>query len=114
MVVYRIEHPEHGLGPYSAEGCYLAIRVGNKLINAHCGSDEHPSPRIDNLSKFLAKYENALFACPDMVTLRAWFDSFWGELMQAGYRVEIYRVKDYKIGKSGKQVAFDPATAKKL
>jgi len=109
MVVYRIEHPEHGLGPYSRHD-----ELGSKLLHVH-GYDyhNHPGALDDELILFVRQYE-ALFACPDMATLHAWFDGFWEELMQAGYQIEIYRVKFYKMGKSGKQLAFDPATAKKL
>ncbi len=120
MLVYRIEHPDTGMGPYSRyEGDNSMNELGQELCDTHAVSSEHPSPWDDGLQAFFLKHCsgskcNAFFGCADPESLYTWFKPFWTRLMQLGYQMEVYRVKQYKVSKSGKQIAFDIMTAKRV
>lgn len=121
MLVYRLEHPSHGMGPYSRYDGTPDMRVLGEMLCDEHGRDaiDHPSPWDDRLEDFHRKlvyagYSNAFFACPSSETLKDWFKEFWEWLMELGYQVKVYRVESYKIGKSGKQIAFDITSAKCL
>lgn len=114
MLVYRIEHPITGQGPYSRfDGTYDMQALGELLFESHGLSKEHPGPFEDNLRDFTTRY-HAYFACASLELLQEWFKDFWPWLLELGYTIEVYRVKNYKIGKSGKQLAFDVETSKKV
>ncbi len=119
MYIYRLEHPDTGMGPYSQQDGTPDMRaLGSLLIQAHSRSGLHPSPWDDGLEDFFYKNQksksNAYFGCSSVSDLYKWFEEFWPWLMELGYQVEIYRAKDFQVSDSKKQIAFNITTAKKI
>lgn len=121
MIVYRLEHPLTGNGPYcTSEGTPRARKLASELIEEHGNRYiEHPSPLEDDLSTFTRRCMKgaecyAFFGCSSIELLYNWFKEFWSQLIDAGFQVVQYEVESYQIGKSGLQLAFDMRKAKKL
>lgn len=116
--VYRVEHKDEGHGPYlklepyddeDGGGTYMDFTTHwevSGLHRAHEGSDDHPGPRMDDLS--WERTENHVFGFDERGLLDLWFKGFKRRLHAAGFVVRIYEAPEDSTftGDSGKQCIF--------
>lgn len=117
-IVYRIEHPSDGHGPWWSNktsrnndaSAILAQKL--KRVRFMRWSVAHPPWREDAIERV----DNPRSACPDLRTLLTWFYHARGWLEKEGYVVAVYIVPagSFKAGASGKQIVFDLKKAHKL
>lgn len=107
MIVYRIEHPDDGLGPYRAAQDWSRADG----LDRHAPNPERcwweirrmPPPGADGI---LVVYEHHVFGWRSLdLAVRWWGVSACEELHALGYKIRIYATDQYQIGESG-QVAF--------
>ncbi len=103
MIVYRLEHPSHGMGPYSRFEGTDDMRALGELLLDEIG---HPCPETDRLLEYYLKMykggvSNAFFGCPTLELLQSWFAEFWPWLMELGYKITVYETSDYCLSRSG-------------
>jgi hypothetical protein len=89
MLVYRIEHPEDGLGPYRS-----VFSNTNKLLNMnakHGVSSKHPVSCKDVYNK-PSPDENFIGYCGfDCVfALKSWFRGYRKEMAREGFKMFVY------------------------
>lgn len=102
MLIYRIEHKDHGEGPYKNGN------FGKKLCNDHFNKNSHPCFEEDGINqhpKFIGVQVAGFDSEKKMV---AWFKGYGKRLKRNGYKIFIYKVdkSDVIFGKSGRQLAF--------
>jgi hypothetical protein len=113
QTIYRVEDPKKnfyylesdfegnvniGHGPY----CY-STDVGAELMQAH-NNDQHPSLRDEGIKNF----HDCHCAFDNMKSLRKWFWGYIGWMRKEGFEVVEYKVKKFRMGKSGLQGVFHP------
>lgn len=109
IFVYRIEDPNTGYGPYHSD---LNIELRSKLCSAHANGDEY---RPNGSADFSSYVDNFRFAVLTLEKSKEWFGDFFVQLLDSGFILTKYLVKDYKIGKSDfGQVMFNAETAIKI
>lgn len=118
MIAYRIEN-EGGFGPFRGdpwEGQDGLLQFANSRL-------DHPIPCADGLNCLTGWYpDDQRYAAPSLKKLHSWFGPFLASLHEAGFRVVAYKLgparddddENWRIGKSGTQIAFIPHHAKKL
>lgn len=104
-LVYRVED-SNGNGPYDVYGNTYS-EFSNILKKSH-NDDEHPGPRVD----FRGHQRDSYFAFTTSKKAYSWFSGFITHLDLEGFSLNTYRVSDYIMGKSKKQITFVKANAK--
>lgn len=116
--VYRVEHKEHGYGPYlkpdkfyDEDGDFYDEDFTTHydvdgLHDAHNDSDDHPGPRCENLN-FERTYQH-VFGFDERKLADAWFKGFKRKLHAAGFVVNVYEAPAGSTftGDSGRQCIF--------
>ena len=104
-VVYRVEHVEHGNGPYIRKdrGINWCIRG---LHDAHQASSDHPGPKQDGLWMALNEYKH-VFGFPTREAADWWFKNFKHKLKAEGFVVNVYESEYVRVSDSGKQCIFE-------
>lgn len=109
ITVFRVENPVTRQGPYVTPwpGCEAMRDHHNDLCDVtHPGGasilpDYWSVPSLD--------YTRYYYGCPDMASLREWFEGYWDALMEAGFVVRKYVTRHYYMAPFGiPQVAFIP------
>mgnify|MGYP000958389055 CR=1 FL=1 len=112
MLVWRVECPK-GAGPFRR------LAIGQSCVDFNATGLSHirnngsfPVMQIDwpynaTVDLYSKEAEKYVCGCPDKESLLEWFpkDSL-KKLIGLGYRVRVYRPKEYIIGTSGIQVFF--------
>lgn len=102
MLVYRVEHPTLGLGPYYS-GSKFSHR--DDMIEDHCDSRQHPHPHCDTLTHF--DMDEHVCACASIESLVKWFDGYLRLLNDDGFVIRVYQVDDStKVSKHTGQCVF--------
>ena len=118
ILVFRVEHPDDGLGPYMSPKFPKDTAI--KLRNTH-NTSRHPGVNrvlrgagvIDNC--YAKVPEEIHSGCDSLETLDAWFEDFWEDFKEAGFRIYKYIVRDESCikGTYG-QIVFDMPSAERL
>lgn len=109
IFVYRIEDPNTGYGPYHSN---LNKELREKLCSAHSSGEEY---RPNGAADFSSNIDNCRFAILTLEKLKEWFGEFFIQLLDSGFILTKYHVKNYLIGKSHfGQVMFNAQTAIKI
>lgn len=114
VLIYRIEHPESGEGPYAG---------GDVCWGDHFpGSERHPSPEDDSgLEDFWLRLgfderREWSFSFSSIAQLRAWFyqDSWLQAMHEAGFKLTVWEVEPggWQLGHA--QAIFRKADARKI
>jgi hypothetical protein len=122
MNVYRLEHPDSGLGPYHHTFTDERRDRLNEIIDEYECFFEENAPSIFNDilqdgdipdDGYSAYWPNAigpndeiLTGCPTLQKLEDWFGGHFEMLLEMGFKVYELQVTDYIMGTSGKQLAF--------
>lgn len=105
-IIYRIEHPDSGKGPYCHED-YLydddtmndysdeLTEFQGELFLSHC-DDEHPA----------LKRPGCISGCDSLETLHRWFDGFIGDMRYLGFVLKVYSMKRVEKKDHTGQVIF--------
>ena len=119
MIIYRIEHPENGKGPYRQ---YEPLTLNGIAINDyHADFTTHPSPRREFADKDEYGYVRDYFYMPDdyycgfisIEQLLTWFESEWIDVMHIhGYFLCEYEVPDLCVRIGHFQCIFKMERAK--
>ena len=77
------------------------------MIWTHSNKDTHPNFTHD-FPELILEYdaEKYYFACQSLEKLEAWFGEFLIPMLEEGYVLAEYKVRDCIEGKSGKQCTF--------
>lgn len=120
--VYRVEHKEHGYGPYPKfvpdmededGGGYADMHWEIEgLHDAHEESTAHPGPRQDGLSGYRTYDHFHGFDSRELAD--KWFKGFKRKLSAAGFVVNVYEApaESTITSRSGKQTIFLKSEAK--
>lgn len=113
--VYRVEHKDHGHGPYlrpDEDGDNDVHYEIAGLHDAHEGSTAHPGPRGDGLSWELSRHH--VHGFDSRAKLDRWFTGFKRKLHAAGYVIRVFEALDESTytSDSGRQTIFVKAEAK--
>jgi hypothetical protein len=112
MLVYRIEHPSDGKGPYSGRSDYEKEGVQDWLDGdfeeLHQAHDPFstPHPLVNEIDGF---ERGDLCGCESLDKLRDWFKGFLDSLHDCGFVVVTYEVPAEHVHTDGLQVCFSPA-----
>ena len=111
MKVYRVEHVEHGNGPYIRKDTGINWSIAG-LHQSHQG-DSHPGPHGDGLSKYFEQCKH-VFGFPSREAADWWFKNFKQKLNREHFVVNVYDVDEdaVRVGNSGKQCIFEKKKAK--
>lgn len=114
--VYRIEHRYKRyvkgvcVSPYHIDKVVSAELYSTKyeptverLFSAHSWGSNRGNPYHDGLNQFNSSYS---CACPTFEALKEWFEGFYDDLLQLGFIVREYKVKEIHIGNSELQCIF--------
>jgi len=105
--VFRVEHFETGIGPYTDKGT-IDFHLGLDLIRAHNNSQDHPGPVQEGLGELLESCEEYRFGFEDLESLRTWFSGWIERLHAAGYLIAVYEVPATWVIFGSKQCIFHP------
>lgn len=104
-IVYRIEHPDSGVGPYChREGLYydddeyMEDEMGefqNQLNFAH---SDHSHPAL--------KRHGCVSGCDSLESLHRWFDGFIDDMRYLGFVLKVYSMKRVEKKDGTGQVIF--------
>lgn len=102
--IYRVEHREHGHGPYldNDRDMYWGIEG---LHDAHEGSRKHPGPRGDSGLDWDWS-ERQRFGFGSRKRLDEWFKGFKRKLHEAGFVIRVYEAPDETTSISEHQALF--------
>ena len=117
MKVYRYEiesNLEYNPGPYNAhhvlpltidswETTTQYAKLQTKLRTTHNKSNNHPNI-IKDVENF--RFIDDFCACPSIELLKQWFKGFNKQILNSGFNIVEYTVKDFNIGKSNLQGTF--------
>lgn len=115
---YRIEHRHTRVGPFQTDDPFT-----QELAVVACRNPAIPSAYEDGLGLSDIPFR-FVFGCPDLDSLRTWFLPYRCveanrqvllQLQERGFVLSEYLVDDgdYRLSKSGIQVAFDAAEARR-
>lgn len=106
MLIYRIEHPVNGNGPYKqTKENAPRNEYGESINNVHGGDPTHPAPFSD-FGHMIMWYEKCGFESIDK--LLVWFESEWIDILHdLGYLLCIYEVPDLCVHIGNFQVVYD-------
>lgn len=96
MIVYRVEHPLDGGGPYLGGWGFEDLKWDHN-------NDEHPGPRQEGLRIG----DDDLCAMSSMDKLIAWFDGWWDRLSEAGFHVAEYEAPKAYVKEGKRQLIFN-------
>ena len=107
MLVYRIEHPETGCGPYNS----VSIEDMNaddlsfidRMSDQH-SDDYHNHPVMGYDFKTAQLRGDVLCACPSLDSLKKWFNRWMTKLRWVGFKVYEIEVTKCEMSISGKQI----------
>jgi len=105
-LVYRVEHPDDGEGPYVGREWPDKVR----MRFSHNDS-RHKAPHGDPALGYISHRE--VCGCTDPASLREWFATFWDGLAAGGFVVRIFEARGARVGARG-QVVFNPEYAEPL
>jgi len=108
MLVYRVEHPDDGIGPFCTtdnDDNYRPHAIYNDEVMCHSNEDyftyAFPSPREEGIP--WGKGWNCGCQTRDLVVY--WFGGLFDRMNELGYHLVTYEVvKDYRLGE--KQTTF--------
>lgn len=110
--VYRVEHEEHGHGPYlkpdnEDPGYSSAHWEIDGLHDAHEASKAHPGPRQDGLGWDIIT-DSHVHGFDSRELLDKWFSGFKRKLHEAGYVIRVFEAPEQSTftSDSGKQTIF--------
>lgn len=99
MIVYRVEHPSDGDGPYN--GVNWPHRWDMRMAHSR---GEHPAPQEDPRLGWVRDFERC--GCDTPENLLAWFDGYWGALNDGGFEVLILDAELATVGQWRGQTVF--------
>ena len=104
MYVYRVEHPDSGLGPFRHAPCEDPMDVAGHAIRRCL-----PVPQDDGIH---IPEDDWVCGLPHEDVIRVWFPML-DDLIRYGYVLRRYRINKRRVraGKSGLQVIFKPRDA---
>lgn len=104
MMVYRVEL--NGTGPY--RGKYTRKnKFFKKMFLHHNNDDNHPGLWKDFRKALNSKEDRRfVFGFKSIEQLKEWFYGYRTGLRKYGFKVCVYKTKNYKYGKSKKQLIF--------
>lgn len=103
LLVYRVEHPASGLGPFSPR-CPPRLR---DAISDHCGQPVHFLPEAHRDCPGFAAGSH-LCAVFSLAQVNAWFGPFRAPLLAAGFVLMAYEPMPHNVcrGRSETQLGF--------
>ncbi len=117
MLVYRIEHPSDGIGPYSSRNGQdteeLRDWLNGDSAELHRAHDPRstPHPLVSEIDDFRIGF---LCGCESIEKLRDWFRGFLDSLHDCGFVVVTYEVPEEYVHTDGLQVCFPPEHGTKV
>lgn len=114
MLVWRLE--KDGIGPYMYQGLDdIAQCLVDTMNEAHSQTDKfdefiRPPITVD----FDVFYPEMVCGFKSLQDLRVWFIGYLKALKGFGFRIHTYETDDFIMGKSGKQLMFNPMFSTKL
>jgi len=117
MLVYRVEYPKDGLGPYRGSLRHNGVEytkdelqdlssLSSVLCTKHDSSNGHPAIGIDFCT---VSFSKAFFCCfTDIRSLKDWFRGYRASLRRIGFRVGVYEISNtfVQYGDSQRQAIF--------
>lgn len=99
MDVYRIEHPDNGLGPYqqdrvmNTDGATARYALGMAMNTRHSSDPERSIPRTDgNWTRYTDWTEQHFVALTTREGVAWWFEGFGRRLSKLGYVMSVYSI----------------------
>lgn len=107
MLIYRVEHPTDGKGPYNGHDWPLRHMMGSDHSSLGRKGSEHPSPSTIDSGLPGIRYGQKC-ACDSAKSLFRWFTGWWEDLHAAGFVVRVIQVNPdaTAVGRHG-QVVYD-------
>lgn len=108
MLIFRVEDPESGDGPYN---CMRDWPEQGGMTWAHADSTHQPpwaDARLNGIKRWSEKC-----ACDSPESLLQWFDGYWAALHAAGFVVRILQARSARVGDNG-QVVYSSTSAREL
>lgn len=109
MRIYRVQHAEHGTGPF-VEGPRVMVEVGDfgQVTDLSCiFCMRHPNRRIPRDDGIPSNFHGKVFGCDCLEGLFYWFSEYIQELEAANYIIAVYDVESDFVLQGHTQVAFD-------
>ena len=108
MLVYRVEHPSNGLGPYHPDT--LFIQRADLCDDHNFGRHKKADPLEDIGRHF--KPGKHVCALSTIERLTAWFDGWLRPLHAQGFVISVYDTfEDVKVSQATGQCVFDKTQA---
>ncbi len=115
--IYRIEFKNNRgraahKGVYDSYFAYRHPFIGEMRSEHNKNLRQHPAPQKDFYEKLgaflsISEYGTWKFACPSLELLYKWFDGYVEDLLKVGFGIKKIQVKEYVLGKSGKQCVYE-------
>lgn len=104
--VYRVQHKDENIGPYTSD--YCSGEWYYRMLEHH-RDNEHPNKWEDYYKNHSDVSLDHVFGFSSLEKLSSWFDGYLMSLIyEGGFIITQYKVEDYIEGQSGKQVVFIP------
>jgi hypothetical protein len=103
MLVYRIEHPSNGQGPYDSN-MYEQPTNYWRMLEKHDLSDKHPSPRGEFGPKAVDK--DLYCALHSEERIKEWFHGFRGLLRNNGFKLMVFECEPVFYSEESGQILF--------